>query len=105
METNEQWSARFSRQLVQIEDLNKKKRNDYTGGKHPLENYRRSAAVINVTAPQIMLSRIQEKVTRAGNLMTGTKQKVMDESLADSLLDIAVIALLIKTELEGEDND
>ena len=91
------WSLAFAQALDTIRNIHYDKRNDYTGGKDPLENYRRSAEVIGVTPEQIMLARIQEKVTRLGNLLRGVEQKVKDESIEDALLDTANIALLIYT--------
>ena len=93
------WSLKFEQGLERIRQIHYAKRNDYTGGKHPLENYNRSAEVIGVTPEQIMLARVQEKVTRVGNLLRGTNQQVKDEAVEDSLLDIANIALLILTSL------
>ena len=94
------WTGNFADLLTRIKDLHERKANDYTGGKDPLENYRRSAEVAHTSIELIMLSRVEEKVTRASNLFSGTKQRVADETVADTMLDIANIALLILNELE-----
>lgn len=92
---NELW-----KQWTKAEDaIHNAKRNDYTGGKDPLSNYQRSAEIIGVTTAQVMLSRTQEKLTRLGNLLGGTEQQVVDESIIDSCLDISIIMKLIASEV------
>lgn len=94
------WSKNFWANLEEMMALHERKANDYTGGGDPLENYRRSAEVAHTSIELIMLSRVAEKVTRASNLFSGTKQMVADETVADTMLDIANIAMLILNELE-----
>ena len=105
-ETPDYFEQAWSQAIRDIQVLHDKKRNDYTGGNvDQLVNYRRAAEVIDIPVENGMLMRIQEKVTRLGNLFTGTKQQVSDESTIDSLRDVAVISLLIIAELQARKND
>lgn len=91
--------------LRDIQVLHDKKRNDYTGGNEDaLVNYRQASDLIGIPVENGMLMRMQEKMTRLGNLFTGTKQMVADESSVDALRDIAIIAMLIMCEFETRED-
>lgn len=94
---DERWAA-----IVQLEDeVHTAKKNDYTGGKDPLANYRAAAALVGLTVEMGMLMRMMEKVQRLSVLLGGTERQVMDETLTDTCIDIAVLAKLIAI-AEGE---
>jgi hypothetical protein len=78
--------------MLEIHDT---KRNDYTGGKSRLHNYEASAELIGISTVRNMLSRTHEKVVRVANLTGDTERQVKDESIEQTLLDIANIALLM----------
>tara|TARA_Y100000310_G_scaffold342363_1_gene445317 strand:- start:1880 stop:2200 length:321 start_codon:yes stop_codon:yes gene_type:complete len=75
--------------------LQERKRHDYTGDNDPLYNYHISAALMGVSTPLGMLGRLQEKVVRVGLALRGGALEVADESVKDSLRDIAILASLI----------
>lgn len=82
------------------------KRNDYTAGSpDSLRNYRATGQFLGTSAYEVMLARLFEKLQRCKSLLLeGTERKVLDESTADTLLDIANIALLIAAGLESGDD-
>ena len=98
------WTASFRELLQEVMALYLRKMNDYTGGGDPLENYIKSGEIIGVTVEGIMLSRLQEKVTRAGYLLGGTEQMVLDEGVVDTLMDAANLVLLIINELKRKEH-
>lgn len=83
----------FSALLDQIRTLHDKKKQDYTGGEHPLANYANSGESIGVSAVASMFSRMNEKVFRLKQLhKTGAAPQ--NESVIDSYMDVAILSLL-----------
>ena len=101
------WSDNYRGLLDRMLAIHKAKAADYTGGSaDPLSNYRQSAQVAGVDAKRIMLARVQEKVKRLSVLLSPNHDtQVKDESVEDTLLDIANIALLIRNDIEWEQHD
>lgn len=103
LETAPQRTDPFGDELDAIRKLHDAKKADYTGGKHPLANYKNAGESIGVSAGQAMFSRLNEKVFRAKELLaSGTAPQVTNESLADTFRDIAIISILIKIWLDPE---
>jgi len=75
-------------------ELIKLKNQDYAGDSDPFRNFR-SASVIGLTVEQGILIRMLDKLARIGNLLD-RKEVVLDESLTDSLRDIANYAAILK---------
>lgn len=91
----------FNVYLDRIRELHDRKKADYTGGKHPLANYKNAGESIGVTTVQAMFSRMNEKVFRAKELLaSGAAPQVLDESLGDTFRDIAIISILIGIALD-----
>jgi len=86
--------------------IRKTKRNDYVGNDlDDLRNYRSTGQFLGTTTYQVMLARIFEKLQRCRVLiLENTEQAVNDETIADTLLDIANIALLVKAALDTGDD-
>ena len=72
--------------LDTIKTLQARKREAYAGV-DPFENYRSSAAFAGVPTPRLMLSRVQEKLTRIKNI----EAKGLPVDYDDDLLDISII--------------
>ena len=102
---NSQWTQSFKLLLDDVFHLHMAKRNDYTGSGHPLENYRRSAETAGISVDLLMLSRIQEKVTRASHVLRADATAVKEETAEDTLIDIANIALLIVNKRRTEKHE
>ena len=60
------------------QELGKKKNNDYSGKIDPLKAF---------GVPGIAV-RLTDKIARLGSLTHGTKQKIKDESIRDTLMDV-----------------
>ena len=93
---------RFEEIIEELRDLHGRKRNDYTMGEHPLENYRNAAKFAgNPTSLQIG-ARLAEKLYRLGVVLKKGAWQVKDESPVDTLNDIAICAVLCRMAWEEE---
>ena len=95
----------FREELEALYRLHAAKRSDYTADSGDiLANYRFSASMMGVPIERGMFGRMCEKVFRLKSLFEkGTAPKVTDETAADTLRDIAIIAILMRIEmLNGE---
>jgi hypothetical protein len=93
--TVEQFDSAYAEFTARMREIHETKRNDYSAGHSPIHNYETTAQVMGTTPELVMLTRIQEKVIRAANLLGGVEQMVKDESIEDTLLDISNISALI----------
>lgn len=114
------WDMHINGLIQRLKGLHQAKRKRYAGNRHPLDNYLRSGEVLSVVADgidpdlgeevrklgalPIMLARIQEKIVRVAT-MIGQEDffhplqgAEMAETLTDTYLDIANIALLMDAE-------
>lgn len=92
----------FERKLNEIKKLHEAKRSDYTGGQHPLFNYIKSARLAGITPEQGMFARMCEKIIRLSVLLPqGSDPAVSNESIDDTLRDIAIISILMQLYREG----
>lgn len=83
----------FKRVTDAMNDLYIKKNHDY--GNSFTETYRKLGIISAVT-------RMLDKMNRIVSLVTKTEQKVNDESLRDTLIDLANYAVMTIIELDGE---
>lgn len=88
---------KFDKLLMQMSELHHKKRSDYTGLTGDiLHNYRQSSALAGISMEQGMFARLCEKVVRISSVLSKDGQtEVTDEKLEDTLLDLAIISLLM----------
>ncbi len=88
---------RFNQLLMQMSELHRRKRSDYTGTTGDiLHNYRQSSALAGISLEQGMFARLCEKVVRISSVLSKDGQtEVTDEKLDDTLLDLAIISLLM----------
>ena len=82
---------RFYQLLEEIAELHSRKNHDYAKTNEPLSNFTRSRA-IGVEPWRGVLVRMSDKWSRIEQLSSGKVAK--NESLRDSLIDLAVYALL-----------
>lgn len=68
---------------------------DYAGENDPFKNFR-AAELLGMTVEQGILLRMSDKMTRIGNLLK-SQQKVQDESIEDTLLDLMNYANILLT--------
>ena len=81
----------FDTELANLAALHAKKRHDYTGGAHPLANFKAAGEAIGVSTQDAMMLRLAEKFYRMVALRGKEPQC---EDLDETDRDIAIIALL-----------
>jgi hypothetical protein len=93
----------FADELAAILTLHNAKRSDYTAdGADLLANYRFSSAMVGLSIERGMFMRMAEKFFRIKSLFEKDgATAVADESMTDTLRDIAIIAILMKLSLQG----
>ena len=95
-------SARFYALLDELAELHSRKNHDYAATADPLSNLR-MAETFGVPAWKGVLVRMSDKWSRITQLVSGKQPK--NESLKDSLLDLAVYSLLTIVLLEELNHD
>lgn len=87
----------FDKLLAKMSELHRQKRSDYTGLTGDiLHNYRQSSRLAGISMEQGMFARLCEKVIRLSSVYSkGGETEVSDEKIDDTLLDLAVISLLM----------
>lgn len=84
-------NPRFHALLQEIADLHDRKSHDYAQNADPLSNFRKAEA-FGIPAWKGVLVRMSDKFSRIEELSNGKEAK--NESLRDSLIDLAVYALI-----------
>lgn len=79
--------------VERIQEIHSKKNSDYAKDSDPLSNFRRAEA-FGVPAWKGALIRLSDKYSRIEELASGKAAQVSDESLDDTLMDLANYALL-----------
>ena len=89
--------SEFERLLDKVRELHRAKRSDYTGNSGDiLYNYRSSASLAHIPMATGMFARLCEKVIRCSSILDKDGNvSVKDESFKDTMMDIAIISLLI----------
>ena len=93
----------FRNELEAIYKLHAAKCSDYTADSADrLANYRFSASMMGIPIERGMLGRMAEKFFRLKSIFEKDGDvKVADETIQDTLRDIAVMCVLLKLELDG----
>jgi len=97
----------FRNELEAIYKLHAAKCSDYTADSADrLANYRFSASMMGIPIERGMLGRMAEKFFRLKSIFEKDGDvKVADETIQDTLRDIAVMCVLLKLELDGRGRD
>ncbi len=90
---------RFYEILEEIKEATSRKAHDYASDKDPLSNIKQVAEVIGTEPYMVTFMFIATKFFRVANLLQ--RDETLNESIDDSLLDIAVYAILMKILMEG----
>ncbi len=94
----------FNRICSELSSIRSKKSLDYTGSNpDPFYNYSASAALAGLTTQQSIFARMCEKVIRISSLIQTNRTDqpaVTDESIIDTLNDIAIQAIMLRQEIE-----
>ena len=93
----------FRNELEAMYKLHAAKCSDYTADSADrLANYRFSASMMGIPIERGMLGRLAEKFFRLKSIFEKDGDvKVADETIQDTLRDIAVMCVLLKLELDG----
>ena len=88
---------RFLQALDELRALHLSKGHDYADAGDPLRNYQVSADDNGVPAWRAAQLRLSEKYHRLCNLTRGDERQPEHESLDDTLLDLAAMALIVRS--------
>ena len=87
-------------------NLIKSKNNDYSGVHDaPFRNFDLSADIAGISPEQGLLVRMGDKMTRAGNIISGKEQQIADEKIEDTLLDLSNYALILSSRIKDRENE
>lgn len=93
--TLEQQQHHFERMINKMAEIMMSKGDDYANTKlDVLSNFKLAGAISGISAEVNCLSLIATKVARLGNLLN-SKEKPNNESIRDSVLDLANYAILL----------
>lgn len=92
--SRDRYLEHFEELLAKMLATTKAKNNDYAGADDPFKNFREFGTLG-------FLVRMSDKWSRIKNLLGGTKQMVKDESVEDTLIDLATYSLLLICWLKG----
>lgn len=83
-------------------EISKKKNADYTGGnKNPFSNFK-SVEVLGISTEAGFLTRMMDKMARVGSFVSKGELQVKDESVIDSLRDLANYSCLLAAYIESK---
>ncbi len=101
--TREEYFKYFEDTTAKMLDISKRKSNDYTGHKaDPFANFR-SVETLGICSVETgFLTRMNDKMSRAVSLLSGTKAMVSDESITDTLLDLSNYCILLTAYLASK---
>lgn len=86
----------FVESTHQMIDLARRKNNDYTASEDPFDNFNAVEVLGICKAETGVLVRMTDKYKRLISLLNGKEQMVLDESIDDTLLDLANYAVLLR---------
>lgn len=75
---------------------------DYTGGSDPFSNFRRAELMGITSVEKGFLVRMIDKLSRLSTFASSGKLQVMDESVEDTLLDLANYSLLLAAYIKSK---
>lgn len=96
----EQFLARLAEIYAGNVEISRRKNSDYADIADPFKNFR-ACEIYGVSAAKGILIRMSDKMMRASNLI-GRPGNVPDESLLDTLSDLANYAAILRMYLEEE---
>jgi hypothetical protein len=93
--TREQFLAELEREYAKCVQISRAKNTDYAQGADPFANFR-LATLVGMTEEAGILIRMTDKLKRAANLIqSGKEAAVKDESVEDTLRDLANYAIIL----------
>ena len=105
---NQEFVQSFSDSLDEMKAIMIRKNADYAGsaeGSDPFKNFRLVEALGIASVETWFLVRMSDKVSRLTTLiMSGKDPKVTDESISDTLSDLANYSILLKTFIKSKNS-
>lgn len=87
------------------QEISKRKNNDYTGGSvDPFSNFK-SVEVLGISTEVGFLTRMMDKMKRIASFVENGELKVKDESVQDTLTDLANYACLMAGYIKSHDKE
>lgn len=105
---NKQWTQKDFLDRMEVLynqniEISRRKNSDYAGAADPFLNFR-ACEIYGISVEQAIIVRMSDKMMRASNLLTREAQ-VLDESIMDTLSDLANYAMILRMWLEQKDVD
>lgn len=90
--------------VLKMNEICKAKNQDYSGGEntYAFSNFTMVENMGNCSAEQGFITRMTDKMMRITNIINSGKQHVMDESIQDTLMDLANYSILFMGYLESK---
>lgn len=96
---------RLEQEYNKCVEISRAKNKDYAGDKDPFKNFKLVEFLTNgsVTAEMGIIVRMSDKLQRITNLLT-TEAQVKDESIGDTLSDLANYSMILKLLIESRND-
>lgn len=96
-----EYLAFFKKTIKQMYVLTEKKNNDYAGENDPFRNFKMPAQFGFATVEQGFLTRMVDKVSRISTFVQKGELSIKEESVQDTLIDLATYSILMLAYLES----
>ena len=98
--TQKEYLEQFKKIVDGMYELTSRKNSDYAGADDAFRNFRESEG-FGISVPKAVMVRISDKWSRIKNLID-KPGKVADESITDTILDLAVYSIILKLTLDEQ---
>jgi len=96
----QEYLDKFSDTLQDMLELTKKKNADYSWQEDAFSSFKLVEKLWVCDTETWFITRMTDKMSRLNNLLKSWQQKVLDEKIEDTLLDLANYAIIMKLYLE-----
>lgn len=95
--TQKEYLEKFRKVLETMASITEKKNSDYAGPSDAFSNFNLIEKLTDgkVSCPLGIFTRMVDKMSRIGSLLAGRERKVVDESVVDSAIDLAVYSVIL----------
>jgi hypothetical protein len=99
LKQRQQYTINF---LIRVQETLDKKGNDYASIQDPFSNFKNSSQLLKIPVEKVFLNEITKKISRIVELL---EKEAKNESIMDSVLDIAGYTCLLDNYLRGVADD
>jgi hypothetical protein len=96
------FTAQYNKALKDMADTCKKKNADYTGDQDPFRNFALVEKLGIASTEQGFMTRMADKLSRLSTFISKGQLQVKDESVQDTLLDLANYCVLLSVYLTSK---